>query len=370
MLRQFRLLSPDIRDAFRLRGSFRQFLNTALSTERLYAIGANIGGYFERLSKLIEEHAYAFHEGRDVDCERYETDIREAISDIADAVDDDLTILQVQVATKFAAVATLAEKRRQNEFYQQRTQALVDLLENFHFAGFGEQLAGNEELLISFRALFEDRLPAFRESLKGILLQLNQYLFEFRKVEERTKRLRGFALYLSRNPDWVSRDWDDSAIPPEWVRLAYPLDMAAFPDSRQPQSEDLLRQIALTIASTAGARIERRPPGTLDEAEQEGPKEVVVSSPLRKAVRAFLKEASVGTGWISAREWWVSHPSLLAGIREDIWLLRLLAEGDWKDQSSKWKIQAISDQDPEFDGNIFIRDVMASHAEAQEFSGV
>ena len=76
MLRQFRLLSPDVRDAFRLRGSFRQFLNTALSTERLYAIGANIGGYFERLSKLIEEHSYAFHEGRDVDCERYETDIR------------------------------------------------------------------------------------------------------------------------------------------------------------------------------------------------------------------------------------------------------------------------------------------------------
>ena len=93
MLRHFRLLSPDVRDAFRLRGSFRQFLNTVLSTERLYAIGANIGGHFERLTQLIDEHAYAFNEARDTDCERYEVDIREAISDVADAIEDDLSFL-------------------------------------------------------------------------------------------------------------------------------------------------------------------------------------------------------------------------------------------------------------------------------------
>jgi hypothetical protein len=78
-LRQLRLLSPDIRDAFQLRASFRQFLNVVLNTERLFSIGANIGGYFQRLAKLVEEHSIAFQEGRDADYERYEVETREAI---------------------------------------------------------------------------------------------------------------------------------------------------------------------------------------------------------------------------------------------------------------------------------------------------
>ena len=138
LLRQIRLLSPDIRDTFQLRSSFRQFLNTALSTERLFAIGANVGGYFARLEKLVAEHSLAIQDGRDVAAEQYEMEIREAISDIADSIDDELTILHAMVATKFAAVSTIAEKRRQNLHYQDRTSKLVNLLENFHFADFAD----------------------------------------------------------------------------------------------------------------------------------------------------------------------------------------------------------------------------------------
>ena len=59
LLRQIRILSPSIRDTYQLRSSFRQFLNSALSTERLFAAGANIGGYFGRLQKLVAERAFA-----------------------------------------------------------------------------------------------------------------------------------------------------------------------------------------------------------------------------------------------------------------------------------------------------------------------
>lgn len=367
MLRHFRLLSPDIRDAYRLRGSFRQFLNTALSTDRLYAIGANIGGYFERLSKLIDEHAYAFHEGRDADCERYEAEIREAISDVADALDDDLTLLQVQVSTKFAAVPTIAEKRRQNLHYQDRTQKLVDLLENFHFAGFGDQLAGNEELALSFRALLEDRLPAFRESLKTILQQLNQYLFEFRKIEERAKCLRSFSLHLARHPDWSPLEWDEVASPPEWVRMAKPLQIAAHPDTRQPENESLLRELALSIPSSPGIRMDRRPPGTHQDDPAE-PQVVIAKSPIRRAVRAFVKAAaSDGQTWLSARAWWLQHPVLLAGVREDIWLLRVLSEGDKQGKGRDWKFHVLSAPHPEFSGNLIIHDIMASARSAGEY---
>lgn len=366
MLRHFRLLSPDVRDAFRLRGSFRQFLNTVLSTERLYAIGANIGGHFDRLTKLIDEHAYAFNEARDTDCERYEVDIREAISDVADAIEDDLSFLDMQVSTKFGAVSTLAEKRRQNLFYLVRTQDLVDLLEDFHFAGFGDQLAGNAELALSFRNLLEERLPAFREQLKSILHQLNQYLFEFRRVEERAKSLRLLSMHFARNPDWQPQDWDAVSSPPEWITLARPLNVAGFPDSRQPESEEVLCELARSIDSSPGIKTDRRPSGTLIAVEPEQ-SVVVAASPIRKAIREYIRQGCGASRWLSARAWWLDHPSLTACFAEDIWLLRVLSETDKRDRGRKWKYHFISTQPERFTGNVLIRDIFIAPFDAPGF---
>lgn len=329
LLRQIRLLSPDIRDTFQLRSSFRQFLNTALSTERLFAIGANVGGYFSSLEKLLAEHSLAIQDGRDASAEQYEMAIREAISDIADSIDDELTILHAMVATKFAAVSTIAEKRRQNLHYQDRTSKLVSLLENFHFADFADQLSGNEDLALSFRALLEDRIPTFREKLKAVLHQLQQYLFEFRKIEDRARLVRSFALHLTRNPDWTPKNWDEAATPPEWVGLAAQMALASHPDVAQLESEDVLREIAGTIPASAEMRIERRPAGQLVEETSETVL-VVAQSPLKKAVRTFFMEAAESPEWISARRWWLEHPSMISSIGEDVWLLRLVSEDERK----------------------------------------
>ena len=359
LLRQIRLLSPDIRDTFQLRSSFRQFLNTALSTERLFAIGANVGGYFARLEKLVVEHSLAIQDGRDVAAEQYEMEIREAISDIADSIDDELSILHAMVATKFAAVSTIAEKRRQNLHYQDRTSKLVNLLENFHFADFADQLAGNEDLALSFRALLEDRIPTFREKLKAVLQQLQQYLFEFRKIEDRARLVRSFALHLNRNPDWTPKNWDEAALPPEWIGLAAPLALTSHPDVVQPESEDVLREIAAGIPASAEMRIERRPPGQLVDENTETVV-VVAQSPLKKAVRAFFTEAAESSEWISARRWWLEHPSITTGIGEDIWLLRLVSEDEREGRGGLWSFRRVEHSHPVFDGNVLIHDVLAS----------
>lgn len=359
LLRQIRLLSPDIRDTFQLRSSFRQFLNTALSTERLFAIGANVGGYFARLEKLVAEHSLAIQDGRDMAAEQYEMEIREAISDIADSIDDELTILHAMVATKFAAVSTIAEKRRQNLHYQDRTSKLVNLLENFHFADFADQFAGNEDLALSFRSLLEDRIPTFREKLKAVLQQLQQYLFEFRKIEDRARLVRSFALHLNRNPDWAPKNWDEVASPPEWVGLAAPIQLACHPDVSQPESEDVLREIAASIPASAEVRIERRPPGQLVE---EAPETIVVvaQSPLKKAVRAFFREAAESPEWISARRWWGEHPSMTSNIGEDVWLLRLISEDERDGRVGLWSFRRVEHPHPVFDGNVLIYDVLAA----------
>lgn len=363
-LRQLRLLSPDIRDAFQLRATFRQFLNVTLNTERLFSMGANIGDYFKRLTHLVEEHSIAFQEGRDEDCERYEYEAREAISDIADAIDDELTILHAQVETRFAAVSTIAEKKRQNLHYQQRTQMLVNLLENFHFSDISDQLHRHEDLALSFKSLLSDRIPAFRESLISILGLLNQYLFEFRQIEDRTRRVRAFALHLNRNPDWAPKAWEDVADPHEWLKCATPLSLQYHPDVGDQASESILTEIALTIAATPSARVKVvRPAGVIED----GPPNELIKPPevpIRKAVRAYFKEAKASEYGISARKWWATNPSMMGNVREDIWLLRVLAEHDNKGKSGEWALRTVHVQNEMFDGNLLIRDVIVSRSKS------
>lgn len=359
-LRQLRLLSPDIRDAFQLRASFRQFLNAALNTERLFSMGADIGGHFQRLVKLVDEHSMAYQEGRDSACEQYEVETREAISDIADAIDDELIILQAQVSTRFAAVATIAEKKRQNLHYQQRTEMLVELLESFHFSDLSEQLQGHDELGLSFRSLLADRIPAFREALLSILALLNHYLFEFRQIEERAKKVRAFALYVNRNPDWEPKPWDEVAEPEEWLRYATPLALQTSPDITDPASERALVEIAGSIPATAGTKPRTlRQAGTID-AE---PGNTVIKPPIpliRRAVRLYFKTAKTSSDGISARTWWAANPSLLGETQEDIWLLRVLAEHDNKGKDGDWTLCLNMHRMPIFDGNVLIHDVIVS----------
>jgi len=359
-LRQLRLLSPDIRDAFQLRASFRHFLNAALNTERLFSMGANIGGYFQRLADLVEGHSVAYQEGRDADCERYEVETREAISDIADAIDDELIMLQAQVSTRFAAVSTVAEKKRQNLHYQKRTQQLVNLLESFHFSDIGDQLAGHEELALSFKSLLADRIPAFRESLWSVLDTLNQYLFEFRKIEERAKNVRAFAHHLNRNPDWEPKAWDEVAEPADWLRCATPLEIQAYPDVFASEAEDLLSEIARSIPDTAGAKSKTaRPTGTIED--EPGNQQIKApESPIRKAIRLYFRDARQSQAGISARDWWAANPIILGYIKEEIWLLRVLAEHDNKGKVGKWHLRMISRPHPDFDGNVLINDVLVS----------
>ena len=357
-LLQNRLLSPYIREEYQLRASFRQFLNAALNTERLFSIGANVGERFERFTKLVDGFFVAFDEGRDSDCERYEVETREAISDIADAIDDELTVLQAQVATKFAAVSTIAEKKAQNLHYQQRTQQLVDLLESFHFSDIGLQLAGHEELSLSFRSLLLDRIPAFTESLWSILGTLNQYLFEFRKIEERAKRLRAFALYLNRNLDWEPKNWDEDANPAEWLTYANPLNLSTHPDVGSPENEEFLAEIARAVPYVDAGKSRRTRPAGFIEEELANEALKAPESPIRKAIRLFFREAAKSIEGVSAREWWGGNPVVLGGFSEDIWLLRVLAEHDTKGKEADWMLRLISHSDSTFDGNVLISDAI------------
>ena len=102
-----------------------------------------------------------------------------------------------------------------------------------------------------------------------------------------------------------------------------------------------------------------RPAGNLDEEpgnQQIQPPE----SPIRKAIRMYFKDAKRSSEGISARDWWAANPIVLGSIKEEIWVLRVLAEHDNKGKLGKWQLRMNSRLHPAFDGNVLIKDVVIS----------
>ena len=137
------------------------------------------------------------------------------------------------------------------------------------------------------------------------------------------------------------------------------MSLASHPDVAQPESEEVLREIAAGIPASAEMRIERRPPGQLVEETSETIV-VVTQSPLKKAVRAFFTEAAESPEWISARRWWLEHPSMTISIGEDVWLLRLVSEDEREGRAGLWNFRRVEHPHPVFDGNVLIHDVLAA----------
>lgn len=353
-LRQFRLLSPGIRDTFQLRGSLRRFLNVTLNQKVAYGVGANLGGFFDQLARLVDEHVIAFQEGRDDDRDQYEGQIQEVISEIADSIEDELLDLRTHVETRFAAVSTIAEKTRQNIYYLKRTQALLSLIESVHFSDFEDQFEAHENLLLSFKILLSDRIPSFRESLNGILEVLNNYLFEFRKIEERARKMRAFSLYLKRNPDWLPRDWDDAAEPYEGLRLASPLDLQAYPDTSDDRLQEQLAEIAASIPSWADNRRKIKEVGFIDESStQSDLKEQ--EPPIRQAVHLFFRNCT--DEWTPSLLWLSQHQEVFPSIRPELWVLRVMSEFENKGRTKGFIMRLNQSKHPVFDGNVAIHDI-------------
>lgn len=356
-LRQLRLLSPGIRDTYQLRGSLRRFLNVTLNQKVAYGVGANLGGFFEQFARLVDEHAIAFQDGRDEDRDQYEAQIQEVISEIADSIEDELLDLRTHVETRFAAVSTIAEKKRQNLYYLKRTQALLSLIESIHFSDFEDQFESHENLLLSFRILLVDRIPAFRESLNSILEVLNNYLFEFRRIEERARKMRAFSLYLKRNPDWTPRGWDEVAEPCEVFRHVTPLDLQAYPDVTDDRLQELLSEIAASIPSTIESKGRIKEVGFIDESDtEEGVKERI--PPIRRAIRLFF--ASCTHEWRSSLSWLRENKEAFPYLRPELWLLRVMSEFENKGRIKGYELRLKQSLDPVFDGNVFVHDIEIS----------
>ena len=358
LLKSKRLLTPDSQDGYRLRLSFRRFLRETLSVSESFSIGGNVIAHYERLENVLASYLAAFQEDEPDDCDKYSTEIREAIHDIADTLEEELRTLNERVESRFAAVKTVAEKIRQNAHYQNNAQKILDFFSVVHFSTIEEQLSGHEELGSSYKSLLLDRIPRFLSEFTAILEKLEKHLFAFRTIEANAKKLRAFDLFLTRNPGWQPKAWDEAATTPGWLGNAAGLKLKTHEDVRKPESEKLLTEWAGSIAATANPIASKtKPVGKLLEEPKANVTEVIQISAAQKAVRTYFTQAKKSKEPLSALGWWLRHSVEVGDVGRETWLLRVLAHHDNKVATCAWRLKKRFSDNVDFNGNRYIHDV-------------
>lgn len=363
-LQQHKVLVPRAHGAYTLQATLRRFFDASLNIERLYLIGSDIGAAFERIDQLLDSLLAAFHDGRIEDKERIEDEIHQSIYEISDALSSDLSHLRALVENRFAAVNTLAEKRRQNAYYIGRTERIVKAIESFTLSDQGERIetqAAFSVIAPMFVSQLLDRLPSFRQNLLDILGTLQDYLFEFRSIEERTKRVRAMWLFMERNPLYELKAWDTVQHPPRWLTRAAGLAIKAYPSVRNPAYSEDLGVLAVEITPPLIRVSTTRPRGKLIVEEEET--EILEPKPYQKAVLELMESCRASGTPHSAMKWFENHPTNMGAITLPLWLQAVM-EQMYRENAGKMGLQVTPVEAPfeVFDGNFLVSDVVISAA--------
>lgn len=365
LLQQHKVLIPRGEDAYTLHTTLRRFLDAALNVERLYGIGSDLGTSFERLEQLIEALFDAAHEGRVEDRERLEDEIRQSIYEISDNLAADLAHLRTLVENRFAAVGTLAEKKRQNAYYIGRTEKVVRAIELFTLSDLGERIQSQgayANIAAMFRTQLQERLPSFRQNLTDILDILKRYLFEFREIEDRTRRVRSLWLYLERHPVYELQEWDETAHPQPWLLKAPGIPVRGHPSVRDPAYTDALADLAGDIAPPTLRMQADRPHGSLTEVEP-APHVLLSLKPYQQAIADLVTACKAGQCRLSALEWHHGHGAVLGSLESSVWLQCVLETlGPGKKRELGILVAVEETADPVFSGNVLVGDVYVEPA--------
>lgn len=365
LLQQHKVLIPRGDDAYTLHTTFRRFLDAALNIERMYGIGSDLGVAFERLEQLTNALFDVAHEGQMEDRERIEDEIRQSIYEISDNMAADLAHLRTLVENRFGGVRTLAEKRRQNSYYIGRTEKVVRAIELFTLSDLGERIQTQgafANIAVMFRTHLQERLPSFRQNLSDIMEILKRYLFEYREIEGRTRRVRSLWIYLERHPVYELQEWDESAHPRPWLLKASGISIHSHPWVRDPEYTDALADLARDIAPPTLLLPVERPRGTLIEEEPELTV-ILHIKPYQRAIENLIATCKSENIRASALEWYLDHPNDFGGMSVSVWLQCVL-ENLRPRKKKELGIAVVAKElpDPIFTGNVMVSDVYVEPA--------
>lgn len=307
--------------------------------------------------KLTDFYIAAFNEDDQAATDSYEDEISQTVFEINDSLQGFITNLQANIETRFAAVTSLAAKKLQNEFYLAATHTLVQVLESFHLSDLLERIQAFPRIETLLRTQLFARIPVFRSTLQTIYETLRQFLFEFRKIEARAKRIQQMWLFLKKTPDYEPRAWDNASDLPAWLERSPGLPIATHPDVSDTACEDTLVELAQSIKADQSPR-KRREAGALTA--EEVPAKVIVKVPAHVlALRQMLKDAKASEAPVSVRQWRNQHATELE-LDDTLWLelaLDVLAKKTSITKGLEVGYNEHSREGPFSTGNILIKDL-------------
>jgi hypothetical protein len=320
---QHRVLRRYFQNDFKIGLTLGDHLDDVFQRERLYRNGANFGDLTNRLRQLIIEYMTASHESRLEDQEDYAEEYDAGVFELASLISDELLSLRTITENQFANVSTMAEKQRQNEFYLDRAEKIgetIALLE-------GQSLLGTllsspllKPLLDVYQHQVLVRLADWRSTHMDITAVLKAFLYSLRQIEPNARRIRAFAQFLRKNPDYQPPEAESVQTLPQWSSRFAGLRLKTHPDLSVSQTRESLVEIAQTIPSAKISIVRERSAGRLINDGAEKTVLIIEPKPVQRAFHRYLKAACSAVSPLSAIHW-KREQAEFSQLEDDAWLL-------------------------------------------------
>ena len=358
-LRQLKVLAKHGEDGYRISGRLNQFLDHALSSDRVRRLDTDLASWIDTLEQQISLYRDAWSENRQEDSDNYLAEIERLVFDLADTLEDNTRYLLMLVNSRFANVRTLAEKQKQNAFYISRLEKLVNAISALQPEYLLEIV---EELPILYDLLDQQLirlLPVYQQRLQDILDKLKVFLFELRQIEARATLVQGFVFFLRQNPGYQTRDWSEADTIPEFWNQIQPMLLQAYADPLDHAIEEELIDIAQKIKIDTEALLAKQKKRGINAVTAANSEKQVLEVPLyRKQLRALLQYVHEASGkTVSALAF---GQAFISDIEPGIWLACVMNEC-LRQHYQQLQIEfRLHGQDSDFSGNKKITDILLS----------
>lgn len=324
-LKQLKVLVNHSEDGYRIAGRLSQFIDSALSSDRVRRLDTDLASWIETLEQQIGLYQDAWMENRVEDCDNYFAEIERLVFDLSDTLEENTRYLLMLVNSRFANVRTLAEKQKQNAFYISRLEKLVDAISSLQ-PEFLLEVVEDQQIIYE---LLEQQLilllPIYQQRLQDILDKLKIFLFELRQIEARAQLVQGFAFFLRQNPSYQPQDWSERDNIPELWNQIKPLALTTYADPMDHALEAELVEIVQKIKTDSEALLAKQKKRSLNAVVSSKQAVQKLEMPrYRKQLKAYLAYVRERPGnAISALAF---KQSFVVDMDADIWLACVMNE--------------------------------------------
>lgn len=326
-LKQLKILVKHSVDGYRISGRLGQFVDSALSSDRLRRLDTDLASWVDTLEQQILLYQDAWDENRAEDWENYSAEIERLVFDLSDNLEENTSYLLMLINSRFANVRTLAEKKKQNVFYISRVERLVDAISSLQPEYLLERVDEHPALYELLEQQLIRLLPIYQQRLQDILDKLKTFLFELRKIEARAQLVQGFSFFLRQNPAYETQDWSEQeSIPEQWNQIK-PLQLAAAADTLDYGVEDELIAIAKKLRLDSDALLSKKAKRPINKVEKVEREIQVMELPMyRKWLKRYFalleQQAGEAISALSFQQKYVQdiEPALWLGCVLNEWL--------------------------------------------------